>query len=255
MVPQEPTDASLVDDQLVVVGLHEVGVVVVPAHRIEGAVDHRGQDHHNEQRPEREQTPRSFLTSFSPAGSPTFPTLQGVGLAKGAAGGRGGRGGAQCRLRLRIVTGGGCAGIVTEGTGLDRHHRRGRADIGVTDDHVDQDGGDVVASPMFASGLNQLLHRLLGVVGGGQDLGDLVVAQLVGEPVTAQQVPITLFGANAPEVGSDLRRDAQRPGQDVPVRMDHRFGRCDLAIADHLLGQAVIGGDLGQLTVVESVRP
>ncbi len=87
----------------------------------------------------------------------------------------------------------------------------------------------------------------------GEDLTDLIELELVGETVAAEQEAVAPHRLDPPQVHRHVRRHPEGPGQDVPVGMDGRLGRGQLTGPDHLLGQAVVGGDLGQLAVVEAV--
>ena len=94
-----------------------------------------------------------------------------------------------------------------------------------------------------------------GSADGAQDLGHLVDAHLVGQPVGAEQHPVARAEMELPHVRLDLGGDAQGPGEDVALRVDGRLGLGHLALAHPLLGQAVVVGDLDHLPVGEHVGP
>ena len=56
-----------------------------------------------------------------------------------------------------------------------------------------------------------------------------------------------------PEVDRYVRGDTECPGEDVALRMDGRLPLGQLAAADHLLGDAVVGGEKGHLAVVDAI--
>ncbi len=101
--------------------------------------------------------------------------------------------------------------------------------------------------------LDQQVGGPVGIAHRGQDLADLTEVELVGQTVTAQQEPVTSDRLDPPQVHGHVRRHPEGPGQDVAVGVDGRLGGGQLAGPDHLLGQAVVRGDLGQLTVMEAV--
>ena len=90
------------------------------------------------------------------------------------------------------------------------------------------------------------LHRL-------EHLTDLLDAHLVGEAVAAQEQPVPRVHVQLPQVDVHLGADAERPGQDVAVRVHLGLGLGHLAVADPLLGQAVVGRDLADLAARHEV--
>ena len=85
---------------------------------------------------------------------------------------------------------------------------------------------------------------LRGSRDGLEHLADLLDRHLVGETVTAQEQPVPRVHVQLPQVDVHVRADAEGPGEDVAVRVDLGLGLGHLAVADPLLGQAVVGGDL-----------
>ena len=75
--------------------------------------------------------------------------------------------------------------------------------------------------------------------------GDLVVAALVGQPVAAEQQAAAGLEVEQPGVDLDPRVDAERAGEDVPVRVDRGLIGRELTVADHLLDEAVVLGEAG----------
>ena len=90
---------------------------------------------------------------------------------------------------------------------------------------------------------------------GGQHVGDHGVVEFVGQPVRAQEEPVTLDGLDPPEVDLDVLGHTEGPGEDVAVGMHGRFFGRDLPVAHHLLGQRVVQGQKVQVAVVEPVGP
>src|ERR1039458_10201160 len=132
-------------------------------------------------------------------------------------------------------------------------HRRHRGVSVLAHHHVDHDRGDVVAATVGACRPDQQLGRPARVGNRREHLGELGGVQLVGEAVAAQQVPVTPDRLDLPQIDGHLGRHAEGPGQDVPIGMHRGLCRGHLTGPDHLLGQAVVGGDLDHLAVVKPV--
>ena len=132
--------------------------------------------------------------------------------------------------------------------------RRGPRDPAVVD-HVDDDHGDVVATPALVGEAHELGGRLRRVVEAAQDAGDLVGADLVEQPVGAEEEPVARHRVDRPEVDVDALVDAQHPGDDVALRVDLGLFGGDAAVAHQVGDHAVVLGELHQLAVAVEVRP
>ena len=108
---------------------------------------------------------------------------------------------------------------------------------------------------MLVGHVDQPLRRLFGVVDVAEDLGHLVDAHLVGQPVGAEEDPVPGAQIELPHVGLHLGGHAEGAGEDVALRVDGRLRLGHLAVAHPLLGQAVVVGDLDQLALGEDVGP
>ena len=106
---------------------------------------------------------------------------------------------------------------------------------------------------MGAGGPDEQVGGDLRVGHGVQDLGDLGLIEFVGQSVAAEDEPVPPGRLDPPQVDGHVVGHAQGAGQDVPVRMHGGLGLAELAAAHHLLGQAVVDGDLRQLSVVVAV--
>ena len=99
------------------------------------------------------------------------------------------------------------------------------------------------------------------LVGGGlrvgdrreHDLADLVVADLVDEPVAAQQEAVAAHDRQRPRVDADRRVDAEGPGDDVAAGVGAGLVVGDVAGGDELLHVAVVDGDPAQPAVAQQV--
>ena len=245
VVPEEAADPALVDDQLVVVDPDEVRVGVVPAH---GEVRPGQHGHHQDdeqQRPEGHQT----ASPGHALGAPFGPAALASAGSRLLGHRRRHRGHEVVRRRREPLGQGSGLGEVRRHGG---HGRRGVVAL-LAHHHIDHHHGDVVASPVGPGRLDEEVRRLSRVGHRRQHLADLLRGQFVGQSVAAQQEPVTPDGLDPPQVDGDPRGHAEGAGEDVPVGVDGRLGRGQLARPDHLLGQAVVGGDLGQLSFVEAV--
>ncbi len=74
-------------------------------------------------------------------------------------------------------------------------------------------------------------------------------------PSEQRTKPVARVQLELPHVGVHLGGDPERPGQDVPLRVDRGLLLGHLALAHPLFGQAVIVGDLGQAAAGEHVGP
>ena len=88
-----------------------------------------------------------------------------------------------------------------------------------------------------------------------QDLDDLVVADLVDEPVAAQQEAVAAHERQRPGVDPHGGVDAEGAGDDVAARVGARLVVGDVAGRHELLHVAVVDGDPPQPAVAQQVRP
>ena len=100
-------------------------------------------------------------------------------------------------------------------------------------------------------------HQLPGgVVGVGQppqDGCDLVVGDLVGQPVTAQEQAVPGVGEDLPHVRLDLGTHPQHAGEDVALGMDGGLVQAEPSFPHEVLHQAVILGEAAQLALLEQI--
>jgi hypothetical protein len=129
----------------------------------------------------------------------------------------------------------------------------GRVGRVVTVEHVDDDDGDVVAA---AGGVGRVDERLgggFGVVGVGvEDVGDVLVADLVDEAVAAEHEPVAADDRHRPRVDPHCRLDAEGPGDDVAARVGAGLVAADRALGHELLHEAVVDRELAQAAVAET---
>ena len=88
------------------------------------------------------------------------------------------------------------------------------------------------------------MGRPLRVWLAAEDAGDVVGPHHVGEPVGAQSIRSPWLELDRVHVDLDLGVDAERTGDDRPLRVDLGLLGRELAAAHHLLDQAVVVGDL-----------
>jgi len=79
-----------------------------------------------------------------------------------------------------------------------------------------------------------------------QDIGDLLVRDLVREAVAAEQEPAPGLRLQIPDVERHLGLDAERSRQHMAMRVDGRFLGRELTLADHLLHHRVVVGQLAE---------
>ena len=120
---------------------------------------------------------------------------------------------------------------------------------------IDDDDGDVVAATPGVGQRDQFLGRLARVRKAGQDGGDLVIRGFARQAVAAEQVPVVVLGGDLDHVHVDGRLDAERPGQDVTLRVDRGLRLADLTVVDKFLDQAVVHSDLHERLVSVEVDP
>src|SRR5438309_543580 len=89
-------------------------------------------------------------------------------------------------------------------------------------DVVDDDR-DVVVAAVGSRLLDEVLRSGPGVRHATQRRRDVLVGDLVGQTVAAQQQAVTLVGDQLPRVDLDLRVETERPRDDRPLRMDGGF--------------------------------
>ena len=87
------------------------------------------------------------------------------------------------------------------------------------------------------------------------DLGDVVVADLVDEPVAAHEEAVAAHERQRPGVDPHARVDAEGPGDDVAARVGAGLVVGDVAGRHELLDVAVVDGDPAQPAVPEEVGP
>ena len=251
LVEDAAADAAVVDHQLVVVDLHVVGVGVVPAHGVERRVQDGRQDHHEQQRPERDQPSPTRRPAGLAAGPPPVAEL---GLE------RLGSGQDLDVLGLRPV--GPAADPARTpapraGRSGSRRPRRRRPGTSASS-----------SSPTTTSTTTTVMLSLPPWVRAARTSRS---AATCGSGTVARTSAI--WGSSSSLVSPSLHSRNRSPragwirhrstdtssatpegaGQDVPVGVHGGLGLAELAAADHLLGQAVVDGDLGELAVVVAV--
>ena len=111
-------------------------------------------------------------------------------------------------------------------------------------ENVEHHDRDVVRAATAQRQTDELDRRLVDIRLVQQDIGDLLLVELVREPVAAEQERLPGSRSSSQESGSIPALDPERPGEDVAVRVDGSFGGRELAVADHLLDDAVVLGEL-----------
>ena len=119
---------------------------------------------------------------------------------------------------------------------------------------VEDDDGDVVVAAGLVGHVDQRVGRLLGVGVAAQRLGDGVVRQHVGEAVGADQEAVAGLGGRPGRCRpSTSGVDAQRPGDDGPLRVVLGLLGGEAALPHQLLDEGVVLGDLGHGPVAHEV--
>ena len=122
-------------------------------------------------------------------------------------------------------------------------------------DRLHDDRGDVVLAAGCVRGVDEELRRRVRVVLPAEDAGDLVGAHHRREAVRAEEDAVAGPELDRVLVDLDLGVDAERTRDDRTSGVHLGLLACELAVADHLLDQAVIVGDLRELTVADEVCP
>ena len=112
-------------------------------------------------------------------------------------------------------------------------------------EHVDDDDRHVVAATLTVGGGDELFGGRLGVGDRRHDLLDLVVVDLVGQPVGADDEAVATHDRQRPGVDADGGVDAERPGDDVAAGVRPRLFVGDVPGVDELLHVVVVDGDRG----------
>jgi hypothetical protein len=120
-------------------------------------------------------------------------------------------------------------------------------------EHVEDDDRHVVATAGGVRLLDEQVGSTLRIVLGGEGGGDVVVVDLVDQPVAAQQEPVAADQRQRPPVDADVGFDAERPRDDVAPRVVARFVLVDVAGRHQFLDVAVVDGDPSEATVAEQV--
>ena len=123
-------------------------------------------------------------------------------------------------------------------------------DLARLDDHR----GHVVLAAGGVGGVDEELSRPLRVVLAGEDPRHLVLADHGGEAVRAEEDAIAGLQLDRVHVDVDPGIDAERTRDDGSLGVDLGLLGGELAAADHLLHEAVVVGDLGELPVAGEVR-
>ncbi len=110
----------------------------------------------------------------------------------------------------------------------------------------DHDGGHVVLTAGGVRGVGERVGGPLRVGLLAKDARDVGWADHGGETVGADQEPVTGLQLDRVEVDADVGVDPERAGDDRSLRVDQRLVRGDAALADHLLDEAVVLGDLAR---------
>ena len=155
-------------------------------------------------------------------------------------------------LRRGVVDGPGRAGVVALPHRLDVELlvRRRRF---VTFEHVDHDHRDVVAPAAAVRRGDQLVGGELRIGDRRDDLVDLAVVDLVGQPVRAEHEAVAAHDRQRPRVDADRGVDAEGPGDDVAPRVGARLVVGDQSGVDELLDVVVVHRHPAQPVVTEQV--
>ena len=122
-------------------------------------------------------------------------------------------------------------------------------------EHIDQHHADVVGAAVGIGSRHEILSRHLGIGDRGQRQGDLLVIELVGQPIAAQQDPVPLAHRDREGVGGHVGSEAEGPGDDVALLVGLRLLGRELPSSDHLGHHRVVLGDLRQGARPEPVGP
>ena len=154
----------------------------------------------------------------------------------------------------------------TVGVGVDHRARRVGArptwlgfELGIgrrrldTLQHIDHDDGHVVTTTVGIGLGDQLVGGGLGVAGRQGDGGDVVVVNLVDEPVTAQDETVAVNHRHQPGVDPHCGLDAEGARHDVASRVRARLVLADVAGVDQLLHVAVVDRGAVQHAVAQQV--
>ena len=118
---------------------------------------------------------------------------------------------------------------------------------------VDDDHADVVAATTVVGHLDEPFGGPLRIVVRGQDVGDVLVGDLVDEAVAAQEEAVAADEGQRPGVDLDRRIDAEGAGDDVAARVVAGLVGGDVTGVDQLLHVAVVDRDPAQPLVAEQV--
>ena len=145
----------------------------------------------------------------------------------------------------RIVDAGGRAG---------QHRRPGRRyPRGGRVHDIGHDAGDVVRPAAVQRELDELPGDRIGVLDGSHRLAQRLVADHPGQPVRAEQVPVTRLAVVHGQVRLGDRPAVQGPEQERALRVGGDVVGADPALVDQRLHQRVVVGDLVELTLPEQV--
>ena len=214
---------ALEDRDLAVVDADEVAAARVEPDRGQRDTEHE----HDREEPEQEAAKGS-----TPGSPPVAPA--GARLPRNHVVERG-------RILVRVLG----------GVGDDRHRHGWQRLVG----DGDHDHGHVVFAAGGVGGVDEA-GRGARRVGLASELGgDEVGLHHAGEAVGAEQQPVAGDELDGVHVDFDRLVDTERPGDDRPLRVHRGFVGGEPAVAHELFDEAVVGGDLAQLAVVQEVRP
>ena len=125
-------------------------------------------------------------------------------------------------------------------------------DVGALLDELGDDDGDVVVAAGLEREADQLGCGEVDRLGAEGHLDD-VVADHVGEAVAAQEVAVAEHRLQPVVVGLVVVASEQRTQQQRAVRVDAGLVAADLALVDQALHERVVGADLLERAVTESV--
>ena len=124
----------------------------------------------------------------------------------------------------------------------DRRGHRARERVLGLGLRVEHDDGDVVLAAGGVRGVDERVRRAGRVRVLAQDLADRGGPDHRGEPVGAQDHAVAALQDQGVHVDLDRRVDAERARDDRPLRVDRGLLLGELAVADQLLDEAVVGG-------------
>ena len=133
--------------------------------------------------------------------------------------------------------------------------RAGAAGGAVVVEDVDDDDADVVAPAALVGQAHQFAGGLGGIGQLAERGGDPILVDLVEQSVGAEDVAVAGDRQHLPGVDHDPGVDAERPRDDVALRVHGGLGRGEPTLALERGDQAVVVGDLLEHVLLQEVDP